>query len=241
MKNAILLSVLYIIIGIGIVYAADNNKLFVVKATPDVLEVRLTNPECVSGAQFTIHFPSNVVLGSPEQGTRIAKEAGWVAVFSELGDSIINVLIINMRMDSLSPGEGVLVRIPYQLKKTYKGGQVRLEGVMLTNPKADSLGVEVIDLQLESESPGKIFVLGQNYPNPFNLYTVIRFNIYVPAQVKLVVFNSLGQEIATLVSEEKLRGSYEVPFSALNLSSGVYFYRLQANGFAETKMMVYLK
>jgi len=88
----------------------------------------------------------------------------------------------------------------------------------------------------------KTFELSQNYPNPFNPSTVIRYEVSVMSKVTLKVYDILGREIAVLVNEEKTAGTYEAIFNASNLSSGVYFYRLQTdNGFAETKKMVLLK
>ena len=85
------------------------------------------------------------------------------------------------------------------------------------------------------------FELSQNYPNPFNPTTKIQFSVPKQEQVKLVVFNSLGQEVATLVNEEKNTGSYSVTFDGSNLPSGVYFYRLQVGSLVEIKKMLLLK
>lgn len=85
------------------------------------------------------------------------------------------------------------------------------------------------------------FGLSQNYPNPFNLSTKIKFTVPTLEYVSLVVYNSLGQEVQTLVREEKSEGIYEVSFDASNLPSGTYFYRLQAGSFMKTKKMLLLK
>jgi hypothetical protein len=95
------------------------------------------------------------------------------------------------------------------------------------------------------------FSLEQNYPNPFNPTTKIEFRISDFGFVTLRVFDVLGNEVATLVNEEKPAGSYEVEFSAkggsasggdaFNLSSGIYFYKLQAGSFVETKKMILLR
>jgi hypothetical protein len=85
------------------------------------------------------------------------------------------------------------------------------------------------------------FELLQNYPNPFNLFTKIKYSIPQPSYVVLKLYDILGNEIGTLVSEEKLSGVYEVEFNASNLSSGIYFYQLLAGGFLSTKKLVLLK
>lgn len=85
------------------------------------------------------------------------------------------------------------------------------------------------------------FTLHQNYPNPFNPTTNIQYAIDSRQFVTLKVFDLLGQETATLVNEEKPSGSYTVAFDASGLSSGLYFYQLQAAGFTETKKMILMR
>jgi Peptidase family C25/Secretion system C-terminal sorting domain len=85
------------------------------------------------------------------------------------------------------------------------------------------------------------FVLYQSYPNPFNPSTKIKFVIPKSSFVNLKVYNVLGKETATLVNEQRPAGTYEVEFNAVNLPSGVYFYKLQAGSFVETKKMVLLR
>jgi len=85
------------------------------------------------------------------------------------------------------------------------------------------------------------FTLDQNFPNPFNPNTLIKYSIPKSSQVSLKIFNTLGQEMETLVNEEKQVGTYEVNWNASNLQSGVYFYRLQASSFVQTRKMILLK
>jgi len=85
------------------------------------------------------------------------------------------------------------------------------------------------------------YLLAQNYPNPFNPNTLIKYQIPELSFVTLKVYDVLGSEITTLVSEEKLIGSYEVNFNAASLPSGVYFYRLQSNNFTQIRKMILLK
>jgi hypothetical protein len=85
------------------------------------------------------------------------------------------------------------------------------------------------------------FSLFQNYPNPFNPLTHISFSIPVTSNVKLVIYDLLGNEIVTLVNELKSPGSYKVKFDAAEFSSGIYFYILNAGNFIETKKMVLIR
>ncbi len=91
------------------------------------------------------------------------------------------------------------------------------------------------------ESVPTKFALRQNYPNPFNPVTVIRYELPTASVVKLQVFDVLGRVVATLLNEKRDAGIYEVPFNAGSLSSGTYFYRLQAGSFVETKKMMLVK
>jgi hypothetical protein len=94
--------------------------------------------------------------------------------------------------------------------------------------------------QLSPTAP-KTFLLEQNYPNPFNPSTTIRYQLPVASEVKLEVYDVLGKKIATLVNERQSAGSYQVVWNASGLSSGTYFYRLQAGTFVETKKMIMVK
>lgn len=85
------------------------------------------------------------------------------------------------------------------------------------------------------------FVLYQNYPNPFNPSTVISYRSPVIGFVTLKVYDVLGNEIETLVNEEKQTGTYDLTWYSKNLPSGIYFYQLQTNEFVETKKMILLK
>jgi len=85
------------------------------------------------------------------------------------------------------------------------------------------------------------FLLFQNYPNPFNPSTTIRFELPVNSQVDLRIYNLLGQEVEVLINNEELNsGAYKYNFNASQLTSGVYFYKLQAGSFIITKKMVLL-
>lgn len=87
------------------------------------------------------------------------------------------------------------------------------------------------------------YSLSQNYPNPFNPNTNINFSIPVNSFINLSVFNLAGQKVAELVNDRRDAGNYEIAFdgSRYGLSSSTYFYRLQGEGFSETKRMILLK
>ncbi|MHB9011907.1 MAG: T9SS type A sorting domain-containing protein [Ignavibacteriaceae bacterium] len=94
--------------------------------------------------------------------------------------------------------------------------------------------------------PSKVLVpmeytLYQNYPNPFNPSTIISYQLPVSSKVVLKIYDLLGRDVATLVNKEQVTGNYKVIFNGNNLASGVYFYRLKAGNFVETKKLILMK
>ena len=97
------------------------------------------------------------------------------------------------------------------------------------------MGVEKLEI-----SPLE-FSLSQNYPNPFNPRTTIEFSLPKRAFVNLTIYNTLGQVVKTLVSSEMESGTHRIIWKANNIPSGIYFYRLNAGNFVETKKMILMK
>jgi hypothetical protein len=104
----------------------------------------------------------------------------------------------------------------------------------------DSTKLIVTGVGTEQALPVR-YALEQNYPNPFNPATTIRYALPHKSQVLLSVYNTLGQQVATLVNESQEAGIHEVRFDGSGLASGVYFYRLQAGSFVQTKKFVLLR
>jgi hypothetical protein len=95
-------------------------------------------------------------------------------------------------------------------------------------------------IEAEIASPDN-YELDQNYPNPFNPNTVITYSIPSASEIKLMVYNTLGQSIKTLESGYKPAGNYSISFNASVLPSGIYFYKLEAGSFTQIKKMVLMK
>ena len=96
-------------------------------------------------------------------------------------------------------------------------------------------------IQQTSQAVPRTTALLQNYPNPFNPATVIEFQLHHAGEVSLRVYDVLGREVAVLASGTLSAGSYRVPFDARQLASGIYYYRLVAGSFAESKRMLLVK
>jgi len=117
---------------------------------------------------------------------------------------------------------------------------------LLYNIAVDTTDIPVVSVNPISSIVADNYNLYQNYPNPFNPVTKIRFDIPANAtrenkDVRLVVYNTLGAEVETLLNENLNPGSYEVEFNGAGLSSGIYYYKLITSDFSDTKKLILLK
>ena len=99
----------------------------------------------------------------------------------------------------------------------------------------------VLSVNDDVDNPVNSYNLFQNYPNPFNPGTTFKYSIPTQSNVTIKVYDIIGNEIETLINEEKSAGTYELNWSADQITSGIYFYRLQAGSYIETKKMVHLR
>jgi hypothetical protein len=131
---------------------------------------------------------------------------------------------------------------------TREGVFLGVGGIALADPDTGSveggmqilLAASLVDVSEPPTTP-VTFALGQNYPNPFNPSTDISFQLPASSHVQLVVFDLFGRQVALLVDEVREQGDNEVRFVADGLSSGVYFYRLTAGTYVQTKKMVLMR
>jgi len=122
-----------------------------------------------------------------------------------------------------------------------------------TDGTTERLGILVDDIDIVGGEPfvgveenepiaiPKTFALRQNYPNPFNPSTTIQYDLPTNKMVSLRVYDLLGREVVTLVEKRQEAGSYQVVFDAVNLPSGIYFYRLTAGDFVSSRKMLLIK
>jgi hypothetical protein len=239
-------------IGQAVVFNSQPGNLYVVKNSPaDALILPITYNNGYQ-EQFTQTIYLN---GSPIKQDSIYK----VVIIDAWGTMILpgGQSFDALRIKEVRSVNGVPDGVHYSFQSA-NGAQVNMQ---TSDPNAPDLGIIDIawydwnvafttDVEQTSGLPSD-FSLVQNYPNPFNPSTTIRYTIpnvtLSPdkngkgSRVQLKVYDVLGKEVATLVNEEKPAGQYEVNFDAGNLSSGVYFYKLQAGSFVETKKMILLK
>ncbi|MCX6150822.1 MAG: CotH kinase family protein [Ignavibacteriales bacterium] len=142
--------------------------------------------------------------------------------------------------------------IPIHLKVVPNAGYKFTGWSGVTNSTSDSIAVVIsgdseitasfeVETSVQNEIEKYDFKLEQNYPNPFNPVTIINYELGITSNVTLKVFDILGNEIATLVNEEKPAGSYRVDFDASKLSNGIYFYQIKTASFVQTRKMILLK
>jgi hypothetical protein len=176
------------------------------------------NSDLGSIYSFTVSG-TNLLVGTSAEGVFVSSDNGnnWIEITTGLPFNDVygvSVFAVNDRYLFAGTGEGGVWRRP--------------------------LAEIITDVNNTTELP-KEFALYQNYPNPFNPRTKISWLLPVSSQVALKVYDILGNEIRTLVSEYKQAGKYETEFNAEILPSGVYFYRLQAGSFVKTKKMLLIK
>ncbi len=131
-------------------------------------------------------------------------------------------------------GQKIYLGFRYWMNTTQDGLLCYIDNMFVGNRSA--IGIN----QLSTGIPSK-FALNQNYPNPFNPSTKIKFDLAKNTNVKLTVFNSLGQKMMNVFDGFKTAGSYEASFDGSSLASGTYYYRLETDYFTETKRMQLVK
>jgi subtilisin family serine protease len=145
-------------------------------------------------------------------------------------------IVIRGRADSVNDGD-----MAYQVYAATQSTDNLYDQISLTLTTITNIDVPVLSVGDDDETEIRGYTLGQNYPNPFNPISNIEFRIAKYTSVSLRVFDVLGREVATLVEEAKSPGNYLTTWGAADMPAGVYYYRLIAGKFAETKKMLLIK
>jgi hypothetical protein len=196
-----------------------NKDIYVIRESQGTPSQNLAN---VSGRVMNGNVPVKDAIVYAKNGEQYL----GFGISNSNGDFLIN---------NLPTGDHILVahRI---------GSESDSKGIVLNEKGHDNITLNVTPMgSLITTTAPSQFNLSQNYPNPFNPGTVISYSIPKDGLVSLKVYNSLGTQVAELVNASQSAGSYSTKFDAVNLSSGIYYYKLESNGFIGTKKMILIK
>lgn len=231
---------------IPLTFAIAENKLELKKNSDNSISVELRNSDAIGGLQFSVNTRGGILLQSYE-GTQRTSAAGLEIYHYVKDDSTINVLLLSPVRLALPVGQGIIGKIPFVLSKDRQADTARvfLTNVVMCNREAQYLEVSTSQLSwsLNKSNDAQLsrFTLEQNYPNPFNPSTIIKFNLKCREYANLTIYNLLGAKLETLVKETKDLGNHQIQWNGSRYPAGVYFYRLRAGNFVETKRMLLMK
>jgi hypothetical protein len=210
------------------------------------LRVTLDKATDLSGYGFVVKYDASVFEFGRAVATDVSilAEGGSTAPLLVVSDKPGELVVANaLRSGQSVAGAGLAADLTFTLKDPM-GGDVRVIDAMAVDAhhRVNGIGVRTASV---TATP-KVFALKQNYPNPFNPATTIEYALPEAASVRLEVYNTLAQVVATLVAEEQTSGRYSVRWDGLNsngelVGSGVYFYRLVAGDFQDIKRMLLIK
>jgi hypothetical protein len=212
----------------------------------DMMVVKSELPVEIAGVELEIRYNAGTVaMDAP----RLTAAANKMALrYKNDGNGKMKVLLHFTNPfrteDLIQTGLADLVEIPIIAKADIVAGdksQIRLSKALLATSSAQSVEVDGVDAPLPTT-----FVLEQNYPNPFNPTTNIEFSLGSASNVRLDIYNVLGQRVTTLVNETLAAGPHRVLWDATTgnghrVASGMYLYKLQVNQNSDTKKMMFLK
>ena len=214
-----------------------------------------TSDTLFSGFFYDNESPGAAVLVLPPQNSTVDSvelQFGWESAIDPDGDDVVYTLIYSKAEDfpdSSTVEIGELTDIFYTLDEVLKSETDYFWKIIASDTRTGisesvvsifKTNEVVIGVDDESNLP-KEFALSQNFPNPFNPTTTIKYDLPTAAEVRLVVYNIRGQEVAVLIDGEQLAGYRSIKWNAPNVASGLYIYRLTAGDFVQTRKMVLLK
>ena len=194
-------------------FAGDASNNYTITLAPS--GISFTYGDVLQGSPYTENYPDylNAIVG-----------------ISTPAASYGNGLVA-----AVSSSNTFLLGIPFETIHTKEKRDTVMTAILKT------LGITTSITQRKENTIPSVFSLEQNYPNPFNPTTHFRFSLPEKGFASLTVYDVLGKEIAMVANHEFSAGTYDVPWNASGLPSGVYFYRLQTKNFSETKKLVLTK
>ncbi len=174
-------------------------------------------------------------LVSVEKGALLQNVEAPVVIMdrSTVNSANVDLAIFGADVEGLN-AEGEILTLRFEGR-----ADVQLSSANVRNSGNNSMKIEITNSNITAVPTS--FALDQNYPNPFNPTTIISYQLPEQQYVNVVIFNMLGEEVSTLVNEVKEAGYHKVEWSGSNLTSGVYFYRIEAGDFVSVKKMMLMK
>jgi hypothetical protein len=266
-----MLSVIMVILVPSIIFAASAHKFAVGGATTTeanqiVVPLVVTNEANLTALDIPLKFSEGVTLKEVDfENTRVSYFDLKIANINNAERTVVIGLLPQMTptyKEDLQAGTGAVANLVFEVTDPTVS-QVKVESFKMDDPGHELMFVyhdydDNGTPHIRTESPEfepvtvafsntaapaipKAYALTQNYPNPFNPSTEISFDLPQASHVNLTIYNVLGQKVQTLVDEQREAGSYTVTWDASPYSSGVYFYRISADNFSNTKKMLMLK
>ena len=190
-----------------------------------------TNPGCDGSGCHTLE--DGLVSASViDLQVAITLNGTTSSVAGELVDANGTVVAVNNSTGNnpftlTAPGPGT-----YTVNAGFKNPNRRWDSVMVD--------ISVTDIG-ENDSKPALYKLYDNYPNPFNPSTTLRYYLPEASLISIKIYDTVGKNVAVLVNEVKTAGTHQIEFNAVGLSSGIYYYSIQAGTFSETKKMILMK
>jgi hypothetical protein len=201
----------------------------------------------IAGLQFALGYDTNVFeAGMP----RLTERSAHMSVISNSGNGQVICVVYSPDGMTIPDGNEPVLNIPFRILESgyqMSEGRFHFEEIILAASCTENIPVEVEAIRLKTDNVlPETWSLSQNYPNPFNPETYIDYQVPHTEYVEIAVFNPLGQKVRTLLDGVEQAGTYSVKWdgrddSGQPVASGIYFYRLEAGNFSQTKRMVLLR
>ena len=198
--------------------------------------------------RIAVYLNSDVdIRGVQIEFGNVGDDPGNMIINTDLGqayylhvEDLLRVLLYDRKANKvIKNGEQFLADMPFHITRPE---DITIEKFILIDVNRQKIVENQVEIIYGNPPSLPLdYVLYQNYPNPFNPSTTIQYSIPKKSSVTLKVYDILGNEVTSLVNEEKHRGVYSVTFNARGLASGVYFYRITAGEFRKTKKMILMK
>ncbi len=214
------------------------------------LPIFLQNDRDVAGLQFAIQDVQNAIHVDSIVVT--SRADGWVAMHNEN-----TLLLFNLHGKAIPPGEREMATLFLHTDSTAVAGSDTLRTVApplmadTLGEKIDSVSVQpgvfeiqfptVVNDEKKVKSLPLSYALEQNYPNPFNPTTTVRFALKAPGRTIVKLYNTLGEQVRTLVDQQLNAGHHILHVNADGLAAGIYFYKISVNDFLAMRKMVLVR